>query len=719
VPHIHAKDERDAYAALGFCMAEDRLGQMDLMRRAATGRLSEVHGREQLRHDALVRTAGIPRRAAAAVTLLQGVGREALAAFVGGVNAVCASAAASAAAGRPIQAWTIADCLAIELYVSWTQGLEVWPAKLLLARMLATAGPERARWIFPTHLDGAGVASEEKISLWRRIDPRIIGLLRDGGAASGSAFAVTGQRSGGGALLGCDLHLPPRLPTAFYLAHLEAPGFSVVGAALVGFPAIIVGRNAACAWGITPLALDDADCVTEELDGIGNFRTEEGWHKLATRREVIRVRDEESVLLDVAETKSGPLLCRLVEQLEGAREDGIRSVSLALRWGVNSLSSSLPGWLALARSDSIHEVGEAAALLDRGPVPLNLVAADSTGSVRQWMAGTSPSRPAEARLPVRALSTQGRWRGSKPASPGSVREPGAAGCVVVAGESSASGDGLNGAPSGISEHAFRARRIEELLAAEPLSTERCAEIQRDLMDLAIVELLPRFREAVAAAGDASLEEIIGPFLAWDGEARADSTACSLVYVAIVECLIPELFPEQRFGLLSSHGWLEWSALARILAADSSPWFADAADRNRALVRALRRSYETLVQQHGSDPAQWAWGRLHGRISKARVEGSTEPSSSSLELPAAGSPFTVDVGRFEARRAPFSVTRAPVLRMVVDLSTRNAKLILAGGESGRPDSPSFSDQLSLWNEGGSLELSLGAVSEGDIVDLMPG
>jgi penicillin amidase len=357
VPHIHAKDERDAYAALGFCMAEDRLGQMDLLRRAATGRLSEVHGREQVRHDALVRTAGIPRRAAAAATLLQGVGREALAAFVGGVNAVCASAAASAAAGRPIQPWTIADCLAVELYVSWTQGLEVWPAKLLLARVLVTAGPERARWISPTHLDVADVASEDKISIWRRIDPRIIGLLRDGGAASGSAFAVTGQRSGGGALLGCDLHLPPRLPTAFYLAHLEAPGFSVVGAALVGFPAIIVGRNAACAWGITPLALDDADCVTEELDGIGNFRTEEGWRKLATRREVIRVRDEESVLLDVAETKSGPLLCRLVEQVEehartGSALSAWRCAGASIRSRARSPAGSRsPGAIRSTRSE--------------------------------------------------------------------------------------------------------------------------------------------------------------------------------------------------------------------------------------------------------------------------------------------------------------------------------------------------------------------------------
>jgi penicillin amidase len=691
---------------------------MDLLRRAATGRLAEIHGRGLIRHDALVRTAGIARRAAAAATLLQGVGREAMAAFVGGVNAICASAAGAAAAGHPIPPWTIADCLAVELYASWTLALDVWPAKLVLARILAAAGLERARWISPAFRDFDPV-DEEKVALWRRIDPRIVDLLEHGGGASGNAFAITGDRSGGRAFLGCDLHLAPRLPPAFYLAHLEAPGLSVVGAALVGFPAIVVGRNAACAWGVTPLPLDDVDCVTEELDGIGNFRTEEGWRKLAARREVIRVRDGESVLLEVAETRNGPLLSGLVEQLDGAREDGVRSVSLALRWGVNSLSCSLSGWLALAKSDSLRQVGEAAALLDRGPVALNLVAADTTASVKRWMVGTAPTRSADTRLPVRGLAADARWRGSTAISPGSAREAGDAGWVVAAGEPPAAGGERNGAAIGLSEHGFRARRIAELLAAEPPSAEHCERIQRDLLDLALLDLLPLFRRALASTGDASLQQSVGPVLDWDGEARADSAGCSLAYVAIVEFLLPGLFPEAQFGTLARHGGLEWSALARILAADRSPWFGSESERDAALVRALRSGHEALVARHGADPDGWSWGRIHPQVWRGPADGSGGSPSAPPERPADGSPFTVAVGRFEARRAPFTVTRAPAVRMVVDLSTRRAKLVVAGGESGAPEAATFSDQLDLWRQGGSLELELGEVREGETVELIPG
>jgi penicillin amidase len=717
IPHIHAKEERDAYAALGFCMAEDRLRQMDLIRRAATGRLAEVYGAEQVRHDALVRTAGIARRAAAAATLLQGVGREVLAAFVGGVNAVCASPG-GAAAGHPIQPWTIADCLAIELYAGWSLGLEVWPAKLVLARVLAGAGLERARWISPKRLD-LDVADEERLALWRRIDSRIVDLLIGREGASGSVFATTGERTGGGALLACDLHLAPHLPTALYLAHLEAPDLSAVGAALVGFPALLVGRNATCAWGVAPLALDDTDFVAEELDGIGNFRTEEGWRKLAARREVIRVRDGETVRLDVVETKSGPLLSQLVEQLDGAREDGVRSVNLALRWGVNSLSSSLAGWLALARSGSLRQVGEAATLVDRGPVPLNLVAADAEGGVKHWMVGTLPSRSAEARLPVRGVAGEGRWRGSTPLSAISAREPGSDGWVVAAGEPSLPGGEPNGATVGAPEHGFRARRVADLLAEGPPAVERFQCIQRDVRDLAMVELLPFFRAAVAGAGDAELGQALAPLLEWDGEARADSVGCSLAYAAVVEGLLPELFPEARFGALARELGLAWPALARIFAADASPWFPSAAQRDAALVRALRRGRDALAARLGPDPSAWSWGRVLARVAKPPVGEAADAPGRLEEEPAAGSPFTAQVGRFRGQRVPFPLTGAPAFRMVVDLSTKRAQLVLAGGESEKPESPCFSDQLGRLRAGGFLEVELGAVQEGDTVELMPG
>ena len=108
----------------------------------------------------------------------------------------------------------------------------------------------------------------------------------------------------------------------------------------------------------------DADCVIEEVDGIGNFRTEKGWAPLNRRSEQVRVRGAESVKLEVSETRNGPLLSHLVAQLDGPHDES-GELALAVRWGVNSLGSSLPGWLAVARAAGIRDLASATAALDR------------------------------------------------------------------------------------------------------------------------------------------------------------------------------------------------------------------------------------------------------------------------------------------------------------------------------------------------------------------
>jgi penicillin amidase len=372
VPHITAKTERDAYAALGFCMAEDRLWQLDVLRRLACGRASEILGASFVRHDALMRTVGVPRRAAAAATRLEGVARDVLAAFVGGINAVRAEHKPEECAllEYAIEPWTIADSLAIELYAAWTLALETWPDKLLVARALASAGLERARWISPPGLE-LGLLPEQTLAVLRRLDLRVLDLLRAGPGSIGggsNGWAIGRDRSRtGSAIVAGDPHLATSLPSVMYLAHLTAPGFNVAGAVHAGGPAFLLGRNRHCAWGVTNSSLDDADCVIEEVDGIGNFRTEKGWSPLNRRSEQVRVRGGDSVKLEVIETRNGPLLSHLVAQLDGPRSES-GELALAVRWGVNSLGSSLPGWLAVARSASIGELAKATAALDKGPL---------------------------------------------------------------------------------------------------------------------------------------------------------------------------------------------------------------------------------------------------------------------------------------------------------------------------------------------------------------
>jgi len=726
VPHISAKTERDAYAALGFCMAEDRMWQLDLLRRLACGRLAEVLGAPFGRHDALMRTIGIPRRAAASATRLEGVARDVLAAFVGGVNAARAE-------HRPeectvleyeIEPWTVADSLAIELYASWTLALETWPHKLLVARVLATTGLERARWIAPAGLE-LGLFPEQILALWRRIDPRLVDLVfappaSPGGGSNG--WALGAARTGtGAALVAGDPHLATTLPGPMYLAHLEAPGFSVAGAAYVGGPVIQLGRNRHCAWGATNFSLDDVDCVIEEVDGIGNFRTEKGWAPLNRRSELVRVRGGESLKVEVAETRNGPLLSHLVAQLDGPHPE-TGELALAVRWGVNSLGSSLPGWLAVARASSISEMGRGAAALDKGPLALNLYAGDDCGAVGHWGVGGFPVRDAAARLPVRGWLAETRWTSVAGLSAAGPRQ---IGDVVATANEAHLAHGLGGYPAhAYADHAYRASRIRERLGqiAQP-GVEDCRALQQDVLDLAAREILPEVKRALArpeAQQHESLARALPLLQTWDGEATAGSGAAALFYVATFGHVLRELFPQSRFGALAATWRFAWFGLARILSAETSPWFPGNDEKDAMLIGAFARAADWCASTLGSDPSAWTWGALHGfapRHPLSALEAFTAGGPAGWAAP--GSPFTVLQHRPPSADPPYPVVLSPAARMVADLSTDVVHLALPAGESGRVTSPHLTDQLEAWRSGGMLSLRLGGEATGDVTELVPG
>jgi penicillin amidase len=729
VPHIQAKTERDAYAALGFCMAEDRLWQLDVLRRIACGRAAEILGAPFVRHDALVRTVGVPRRAGAAATRLEGVARDVLAAFVGGINAVRADVKPPecVALGYEIEPWTIADSLAIELYTAWMLSLETWPHKLLLARALAGAGLERARWIAPPGIE-LGLVSEQILALWRRIDLRVLDWVASApGAASGggsNAWAVGRDHTAtGAALVAGDPHLRVSLPSVMYLAHLEAPGFSIAGAAFVGGPVLQVGRSQHCAWSVTNFSLDDVDCVIEELDGIGNFRTEKGWAPLNRRSELVRVRDGESVKIEVAETRNGPLLSHLIAQLDTPHAEA-GELALAVRWGVNSLGTALPGWLALARATSVAQAARAAATMDKGPLALNVVVGDTAGEVGHFGVGGLPMRDAQARLPVRGWLGEARWTAVTGLSTITSRQ--ASDAAVSANEAHLSGATARYPAHAYADHPYRARRIREQIDAGTCRDVAGAlALQRDVVDLAARELLPVLKGALARPelGDHVALARIAPALAeWDGAATADSAAAAVFYVALASLAPRELFPENRFGPLARFWRQAWWGVTKIFTATASPWFASDDERDRALLGILNRAAAWCADRMGDDTAAWTWGALHELALHHPLSfHETFATGVADTWPAPGSPFTVLQHRWSDAHAapPFPVVLGPAVRMVADLATDEVHLVLPGGESGRIEGGHLLDQVQLWRTGGSVTVKLQPETTGDITELVPG
>lgn len=656
VAHVYAKSERDAYAALGFCMAEDRLWQMDFVRRRATGRSAELVGAGALRRDALVRTAGIPRRAAAAASRLDGVARDVLAAFAGGVNAARARAKPPECEriGHEIEPWTIADSLAIELYLAWCVAAASWPEKLLVARALAAGGVERARIIASRPVD-FGLMNDERLASWKRIDPRVIELARETevGLPSGYAAALAGERTGGAAVLAASIELPLTEPGLLYPVCLEGPGLRSAGLAHLGMPALLAGRNDHVAWGVTAARLDDVDCVLEELDGIGGFRAESGWEKLGRRRETVRVRDGDALRLEVSETRHGPLLSHLVAQLDGP-SDVDRPIPVALRWGVNSLGTALPGLLAIARAGGLDDAVEAAPLLDRSPLPMEAVIADAAGGLARVLGGARPARAALAALPVRGWVSEAKWTGLEPLSArSSVCESGfVAACGVL--------------EDGATEYVSKVRQDRlACLLAEARNIDDLGAAAEDILDDAARAALPAVRAALDGAGFPS-----GSLLAdWDGSADAASGGAALFYVALPH-LVASLLPSSRFGPVGSSRDLALGAVARLLAGGE--------DRAEAIADAFRQAEQWLEQRLGPDRRTWSWGAVQTLSASHPIPDPEAPRPPAQ--PASGSPFTVLGTRSSGTRPSYEVEVASGGRVLSDLSTKQLRIVGRGGET---------------------------------------
>jgi len=400
----------------------------------------------------------------------------------------------------------------------------------------------------------------------------------------------------------------------------------------------------------------------------------------------------------------------------------MRMLAIAVRWGVNSLGTALPGWLALARAKSLADVAKAAALLDKGPLALNLYAADATGAVGRWGVGGLPVRANAARLPLRGWSSEGRWTAVTGLS--SVCAEKGTDAVVSANEAHLDARNAKYPAHAYADHAYRARRIRERLSEQPrVGVDACRELQRDVLDLAAVELLPHVKRALSrpeATSHPVLARAIPLVQDWQGEARADSGAAALFYVAIFGHLLRDLFPEQRFGPLARLWRYAWWGVAKIVTAPTSPWFPSEEDKDRALVGAFTRAASWLAERQGGDPAAWSWGAVNElalrhplAFHETFAAGAPEPWA------APGSPFTVLQHRIAGAEPPYRIVLAPVARMIADLSTDEVKLALPSGQSGQVRSAHLVDQLEAWRRGDYLTLRLGVEVTGDTIELVPG
>jgi penicillin amidase len=744
VPHIYADSAEDLFFAQGYIHAQDRMWQMELQRRIASGRLSEIFGEDLLDVDRLFRILGLRRAAAADEAALSDESRSVLEAYAAGVNAFL-----EARSGRwsvefnllrlKPEPWQSVDSLCWLKVMAWNMGCN-WETEWIRARLADRLGPDLAADLEPPYpadnppiVQGPGLPAdaEPPPNGWgsealRQALRQVEGLL---GAAPGrpnlptpppgvnssaggsNQWVVSGARSASGLpLLANDTHLPVQLPSAWYLNHLDGAGYQVTGVSLPGLPVFAVGHNAHCAWGITIAWQDAQDLYVEKLNPGNPHQVEyQGqWLDAEVVREEIRVKGrEEPVVQEVLITRHGPIISPIVGE----------DAPLALRWVALEPSDPLRSALGLMRTRDWEAFRQA--LSDWAAPSLNFVYADTEGNIGFLQAGRVPIRPqGHGLVPVPGWTGEHEWQGYLSVDELPQAYNPESGWLATSNHLVVDSEFPHYVSSDL-ENPCRVRRAVDLLTAQgTLSAGDCARFQLDTYS-AQAERFARHLLAVEPQTERE-RQALDHLRTWDAGLEPDNVAASLYQLCRLRAL--HLVFDGHLGDLSDayvglgqtalgqisryHG----RSIVRLLDLLDGPgddgWLRDPASgrqrtRQELLHQALRETLALLEAELGPDMSRWTWGRLN-RVHFAHPLGSVKP----LHLLFNRGPYPMGGDQDTLLRAsgtprfPFEPADVvDALRFVADLGDwERCQAIIPGGQSGHVASRHYADLIPPWREG---------------------
>ncbi len=742
VPHIFGQSDADVLFGLGFAHAQDRLWQMELMRRTAQGRLSEMFGPETLETDELMRALdiyGISQRAVAYQT------PETLAllnAYAAGVNAWVATVRSEALGrGAPefflydnaIAPWGPADSIALlklmALQMSDKASLEVLRAKLSFR-----VPPERIADILPDAPDvpSTDVPSFSMLFPEMALDyasvapaPAFSPVAAVGLAGASNAFAASGGRSAsGGTLLANDPHLGLTAPGVWMLARLELESGGVIGATVPGIPAVLIGRSDVLGWGLTASYLDDQDLYLERLNpqNQSEYLTEDGAIEFETRPTVIAVEGQAPVTRELRWASGRPVIPGNSFGIAQIRPEGH---VFSLAWtGLVEQDRSVQAMMGLMRARS---TGSARAALENMVAPSYNVTLADRENIAIVTAGRVPRRDAlnetKGRIPAQGWLEVNAWQGFYPFTENPLIENPESGVVVNTN---------NALPTGAFPRNFSADwgdtqriiRATDLLNARQFHTQNSfTAIQTDTVSISARILLPLigqglwFADQDAAPGThrARRREALGLLSEWNGNMGQHDPE-PLIYAAWVRALQRRLVSDDLGQLSGEVTRVNPLFIERVFRniqgasvwCDVKPSIEIETCQQIASI-ALDDALQELVRDYGSDINRWRWGSAHMAFQENKTLGDIPVISwfANIWQETPGGDNTLLRGQTRSTgAAPYTNINAAGFRMVVDFDNPdNSVYIAATGQSGHFLSRYYDDMSVIWRRSEYIQMTL--------------
>ena len=745
VPTISASNLPDLFFAQGYITAQDRLWQMDMTRRFASGDLAVALGPKYLKYDREQRILGMRQVAARAAANMEPQQRAQFEAYAAGVNAYIEQHRKTLPLefrflGYAPHVWTVEDSLLVGLSMTEFLNHGLYKDKLEKEKILAKLGPELTADLYvntswrdhPPGADSSPIeletpqestpdeeeqspqgpnqksGSEKQIprgqsSFPQNPEKQIPRFARDDKPfgdpqhaddqhlrPGSNNWVISGAHTASGKpLLSNDMHLDLEIPNVWYEAHLTAGDFDVVGVTLPGMPYVIVGHNLRIAWGFTNLGPNVEDLYVEKFNDQGEYLTPQGWVKPEHREEIIRVKGKPEVTLDVLITRHGPIITDLIPG---------ETRKLALKWTVYDLQATRIPFFAI---DSAQNWQEFETAFSRFGAPgQNVVYADVDGHIGYQATGLIPIRSTgDGSLPVPGDDDAHEWTGYVPYDKlPSVYDPPSG--IIATANGRVTSDGYPYELSIQWMSPYRTQRLYKLLnAPKKFTPADMLAIQTDVVSSFDRFCAERFVYAVDHTAHASARAKSAAELMrnWDGTMDVDSPAATIAVFSrekLKELLLqPRLGAEwQDYKWFMSSVWLE-----NVLDHQPPRWLPPGYSGYDEL---LTRAVEEAVDDASATRALslWKWGRVH-RVDIQHPFWSHFPilkkGAGTGSLPLSGDEETIKLV------APHF---GPSERLTVDFSNLDGTTLdIVNGESGNIFDEHYNDQWDAYYHGRTFVL----------------
>jgi len=723
VPHIYADSQKDAMTALGYVHAQDRLWQMELMRRIAPGRLSEMFGSKLVKTDKFFAGLGINENSEKAIAKLDKNSEtyQLAMAYIDGVNQYMEEGKTPIEfqiLGLKKDKFTLKDVYNIFGYMSFSFAM-AQKSDPLMTDIRAKLG---ADYLKDFGLDGSlGTTQiksfEGKAIEYAEISKSVASLLDNSPIPAfigSNSWVIAPQKTKNGKVIFAnDPHIAFSQPATWYEAHIVVPDYEIYGYYLAGTPFPLLGHNHDYAYGLTMFENDDVDLFQEEEnpDNKNQYKTAGGFQDYKIRKETIKVKDSADVVLEVRETQHGPVMNDILDGIKGTKP-------VAMYWiYTQQKNQMLEAVYSISHSKNLDNFRKGVSLI--AAPGLNVMYGDAKGNIA-WNTSGKLYKLDKSVNPNFILNGSNGVDDKKEFIDFS-KNPHAINPTWNYVYSA------NNQPEAVDGYLYpgyylpqdRAKRISGLL--EPKNNWTKGDVGKMLNDNTSLITPGVASNLVSAVNQKSLssneKQAIEILKKWNGSNNLKDIAPTIynkwIYNYLKNTFQDELGEADFKMLLTTH--VIKQVIAPQTKNENSIWWDDISTKDKKetrteiLNKSFHQAISELEKQLGKDVNSWTWDRVHtlehqhplGKVAALKGIFNVGP------FEVTGSNEVINNLMFDfTDSGKYNVKAGPSTRRVIDFSdVENSESILPTGQSGNPFSKHYNDQAEMYNAGKFRKMKL--------------